>query len=58
MTKTSAASFPDAEPQVRASPVRLRSIIGGLMGNVIEWYDFLAYSIFSIYFAKAFFSRR
>ncbi|MGV7245304.1 MFS transporter [Caballeronia sp. M23-90] len=55
MTKISAASFPDTEPQVRASPVRLRSIIGGLMGNVIEWYDFLAYSIFSIYFAKAFF---
>ena len=55
MTKISAASFPDTEPQVRASPVRLRSIVGGLMGNVIEWYDFLAYSIFSIYFAKAFF---
>jgi MHS family alpha-ketoglutarate permease-like MFS transporter len=34
---------------------RLRSIIGGSAGNVIEWYDFLAYSIFSIYFSKAFF---
>src|ERR1700744_6097555 len=34
---------------------RLRSIIGGSTGNVIEWYDFLAYSIFSIYFSKAFF---
>jgi MHS family alpha-ketoglutarate permease-like MFS transporter len=33
----------------------LRSIIGGSAGNVIEWYDFLAYSIFSIYFSKAFF---
>lgn len=33
---------------------QLRSIIGGSAGNVIEWYDFLAYSIFSIYFSKAF----
>ena len=38
-----------------APPIRLRSIIGGLAGNLIEWYDFLAYSIFSIYFAKSFF---
>jgi MHS family alpha-ketoglutarate permease-like MFS transporter len=29
--------------------------MGGLAGNLIEWYDFLAYSIFSIYFAKSFF---
>lgn len=35
--------------------MRLRSIIGGSAGNVIEWYDFLAYSIFSIYFSQAFF---
>jgi len=34
---------------------RLRSIIGGAAGNVIEWFDFLAYSIFAIYFSKAFF---
>jgi MHS family alpha-ketoglutarate permease-like MFS transporter len=36
-------------------PPQLRSIIGGLGGNLIEWYDFLTYSIFSIYFAKSFF---
>ena len=40
-----------------ARPPLLRSIAGGLAGNLIEWYDFLAYSIFSIYFAKAFFPR-
>ena len=34
---------------------RIGSIVGGLAGNLIEWYDFLAYSIFSIYFAPAFF---
>jgi len=34
---------------------RIGSLVGGLAGNLIEWYDFLAYSIFSIYFAPAFF---
>ena len=43
-----------AEEERRAS-VHLRSLAGGLVGNLIEWYDFLAYSIFSIYFAKSFF---
>ncbi|MFM0250430.1 MFS transporter [Paraburkholderia sediminicola] len=38
-----------------AAPPRIRSIVGGLAGNLIEWYDFLAYSIFSIYFANSFF---
>ena len=34
---------------------RLRSIFGGSVGNLIEWYDFYVYSAFSLYFAKAFF---
>jgi MHS family alpha-ketoglutarate permease-like MFS transporter len=34
---------------------RLLSIAGGAAGNVIEWFDFLTYAIFSIYFSKAFF---
>ena len=34
---------------------RLVSIVGGSAGNVVEWFDFLAYSVFSIYFSKAFF---
>jgi MFS transporter, MHS family, alpha-ketoglutarate permease len=34
---------------------RLRSIFGGSVGNLIEWYDFYIYSAFSLYFAKAFF---
>ncbi|HTP38454.1 MAG TPA: MFS transporter [Steroidobacteraceae bacterium] len=34
---------------------RLRSLLGGSIGNLIEWYDWLAYSTFSLYFAKAFF---
>ena len=34
---------------------RLRSIIGGSIGNLVEWYDWYAYSAFSLYFAKSFF---
>ena len=34
---------------------RLRSIIGGSAGNMVEWYDWYAYSAFSLYFAKVFF---
>ena len=34
---------------------RLRSIIGGSAGNLVEWYDWYAYSAFALYFAPAFF---
>jgi MHS family alpha-ketoglutarate permease-like MFS transporter len=40
---------------VTSSPSRLRSIIGGSIGNLVEWYDWYAYSAFSLYFAKSFF---
>lgn len=53
MFATPRAMTLQASPAARRE--RLRSIIGGSAGNVIEWYDFLAYSIFSIYFSKAFF---
>jgi MHS family alpha-ketoglutarate permease-like MFS transporter len=54
MRQDPATAGSEAE-EIRAEAVRLRSLIGGLMGNLIEWYDFLAYSIFSIYFASSFF---
>jgi MHS family alpha-ketoglutarate permease-like MFS transporter len=34
---------------------RLRSIIGGSIGNLVEWYVWYAYSFFAVYFAPAFF---
>lgn len=34
---------------------RLKSIVRGSIGNLIEWYDWYVYAAFSIYFAKAFF---
>lgn len=36
---------------------RIRSIIGGSIGNLVEWYDWYGYSFFSIYFAPAFFPK-
>ncbi|HET7457705.1 MAG TPA: MFS transporter, partial [Gemmatimonadaceae bacterium] len=34
---------------------RLLSIVGGSVGNLVEWYDWYVYSAFALYFAKAFF---
>src|ERR1700689_3760000 len=34
---------------------RLRSIVGGSAGNLVELYDWFAYASFALYFAKAFF---
>ncbi|RYY24640.1 MAG: MFS transporter [Chitinophagaceae bacterium] len=34
---------------------RLKAIIGGSIGNLVEWYDWYAYSAFALYFAPAFF---
>lgn len=34
---------------------RAKAILGGSGGNLIEWYDWFAYTAFSLYFAKAFF---
>jgi MHS family alpha-ketoglutarate permease-like MFS transporter len=33
----------------------MRAIIGGSIGNLVEWYDWYVYSSFTLYFAKAFF---
>jgi MHS family alpha-ketoglutarate permease-like MFS transporter len=34
---------------------RLKSIFGGTVGNLVEWYDWFAYSAFALYFAPVFF---
>jgi MHS family alpha-ketoglutarate permease-like MFS transporter len=36
---------------------RIRSIFGGSAGNLVEWYDWYAYSAFTLYFAKVFFPK-
>jgi MHS family alpha-ketoglutarate permease-like MFS transporter len=35
--------------------VRLKAIFVGSIGNLVEWYDFYAYSAFALYFAASFF---
>ncbi|MDC7685253.1 MFS transporter [Asticcacaulis sp. BYS171W] len=34
---------------------RLKSILGGSAGNLVEWYDWYTYSAFTLYFAPVFF---
>lgn len=34
---------------------RIKAVFVGSIGNLIEWYDFYAYTAFSLYFASAFF---
>lgn len=38
-------------------PHRLRNIVGGSAGNLVEWYDWYAYSAFTLYFAPVFFPK-
>ncbi|MDJ1157227.1 MFS transporter [Chelatococcus sp. SYSU_G07232] len=48
-----------AAAEVGAPPAdtrhRLKSIFGGSIGNLVEWYDWYVYAAFSLYFAKSFF---
>lgn len=39
----------------QSDAARLRAIVIGSAGNLVEWYDFYVYSAFSLYFADAFF---
>jgi MHS family alpha-ketoglutarate permease-like MFS transporter len=51
-------TLPPSGPSAVASPSsasRLRSIFGGSMGNLVEWYDWYVYSAFTLYFAPVFF---
>ena len=36
---------------------RIRSLVGGSIGNLVEWFDFYTYSAFSLYFAHVFFPK-
>ncbi|WP_310496390.1 MFS transporter [Sandarakinorhabdus sp.] len=38
-------------------PGQIRQIIGGSAGNLVEWYDWYAYSAFALYFAPSFFPK-
>ncbi|TMJ13581.1 MAG: MFS transporter, partial [Alphaproteobacteria bacterium] len=36
---------------------RIRNIVGGSAGNLVEWYDWYVYSAFTLYFAPVFFPK-
>ena len=38
-----------------SSSKRLKNIVGGSAGNLVEWFDWYVYSAFALYFAHAFF---
>ncbi|HEY3694713.1 MFS transporter [Phenylobacterium sp.] len=44
-------------PPVITPLARLKAILGGSAGNLVEWYDWFAYSSFALYFARHFFPK-
>lgn len=38
-------------------PNKLKSMLGGTIGNLVEWYDWYAYAAFALYFSKSFFPK-
>ena len=49
-----ASANPLADESAQDVGRRLKSIFGGSIGNLIEWYDFYVYNAFALYFAKFF----
>src|SRR5438270_11388029 len=49
--------LPSTNTSTNIDTHRLRSIIAGSLGNLVEWYDWYIYSFLSLYFAGAFFPK-
>ena len=45
----------NSTPTVIDRKTRVKSIIGGSAGNLVEWYDWYVYAAFTLYFAPKFF---
>ncbi|MEZ5938916.1 MAG: MFS transporter [Hyphomonadaceae bacterium] len=45
----------DAPVRTMTPARRLKAILGGSAGNLVEWYDWFAYASFALYFSKVFF---
>ena len=51
-------TFMQQQPAIpKSTAYHIKSIIGGSIGNLIEWYDWYAYAVFSLYFAHIFFPK-
>ncbi len=46
-----------ASAEGRSPLRRIKAILGGSAGNLVEWYDWFAYSAFTLYFADHFFPK-
>jgi MHS family alpha-ketoglutarate permease-like MFS transporter len=59
LSPTADAPFPLAADPGSDAPVssgaRMKAIVGGATGNLVEWYDWYAYAAFTLYFAPHFF---
>ncbi|MEO6065376.1 MAG: MFS transporter [Lysobacterales bacterium] len=44
-----------SEVRITSPPGRMRSLVGGSIGNLVEWYDWYVYAAFALYFAQSFF---
>lgn len=53
-----AAASAANEVSERIDPKRLRAIVVGSAGNLVEWYDFYCYAAFSLYFSASFFPKQ
>jgi MHS family alpha-ketoglutarate permease-like MFS transporter len=49
------AQSPDAAERRLTPLARLRAILGGSAGNLVEWYDWFAFASLTLYFANDFF---
>ncbi|KAB2727497.1 MFS transporter [Brucella intermedia] len=48
-------SITNERSEVQSTNSRLKSIIGGSTGNLVEWFDWYVYAAFALYFAPHFF---
>ena len=55
MTEQTASLSADDKLDIRDVERRVKAIFIGSVGNLVEWYDFYAYTAFALYFAPAFF---
>jgi MHS family alpha-ketoglutarate permease-like MFS transporter len=44
-------------PSYNLTSYQFKAIVGGSIGNLVEWYDWYVYSVFSLYFAGTFFPK-
>jgi len=57
MGQTALTSAIESDEQLHLADMRrrIKAIFVGSVGNLVEWYDFYAYSAFALYFASSFF---